>query len=310
MLYNMKVFVSHAFADDDKELASILQTNLMEQGIKSYLAEKNPEFGKDIGKKIEKEISDSDCLVAIYTNKAKGSASVNHEIGYARGKHVRIIIMLEKGVTPPILLAPKEAEEFTRENFEEHCKRVRTFLLEKMGVKIKEIQKGKTLRLVKGDITKRKVDVIVNSANSYLKHHGGVAEAIVRNGGYVIQKESKKIGFVPVGEAVITTAGKLPCKAIIHAVGPRMGEGDEDNKLKNAVINSLTLATQKGFRSISMPAISSGIYRFPKDKCAEILFSESKKFFHVNPQTTLETIEFCIYDNDTLRYFTQQFERI
>jgi O-acetyl-ADP-ribose deacetylase (regulator of RNase III) len=83
------------------------------------------------------------------------------------------------------------------------------------------------------------------------------AGAIVRKGGHVIQEESDKIGFVPVGSAVITTAGRLPYKAVIHAVGPQMGEGDEDNKLKNAVRNSLTLASLKGFQSISMPAISS-----------------------------------------------------
>ncbi len=302
----MKVFISHSF--DDKKLAFELQSILRKHGIEGYLAEEDPKFGSRLEKKIEDELFRSNYMVVIFTEKAKASATVNQEIGLARGKHIKTIIMLEEGVIPPILIGHREAEVFTRENFSEHCKRVGAFLLGK-GVKIKELPNDKILRLVKGDITKRKVDVIVNSANSYLKHHGGVAEAIVRNGGHVIQKESDKIAPVPVGSAVITTAGKLPCKAVIHAVGPRMGEGDEVNKLKNAVISSLTLATQKGFRSISMPAISSGIYRFPKDKCAEILFSESKKFFHANPQTTLETIEFCIYDNDTLRYFTQQFDR-
>ena len=94
---------------------------------------------------------------------------------------------------------------------------------------------NKIIRLVKGDITEREVDAIVNPANSYLRHGGGVAAAIVRKGGAIIQQESNKIGFVPVGFAAITTAGKLPCKAIIHAVGPRMREGDEDNKLRKTV---------------------------------------------------------------------------
>ena len=80
---------------------------------------------------------------------------------------------------------------------------------------------------MRGDITERNTDAIVNAANSYLKHGGGVAAAIVRKGGPTIQKESDKIGLVPVGSAVITTAGKLPCKAVIHAVGPRIGEGNE-----------------------------------------------------------------------------------
>jgi hypothetical protein len=82
---------------------------------------------------------------------------------------------------------------------------------------------NKIIRLVKGDIREREVDAIVNAANPYLRHVGGVAAAIVRKGGAIIQQESNKIGFVPVGFAAITTAGKLPCKAIIHAVGPRMG---------------------------------------------------------------------------------------
>jgi O-acetyl-ADP-ribose deacetylase (regulator of RNase III) len=120
-----------------------------------------------------------------------------------------------------------------------------------------KLDNNKILRLVKGDITERDVDVIVNAANSYLKHGGGVAAAIVRKGGAIIQKESDKIvvgGFVPVGSAVITTAGKLPCKAVIHTVGPSMGEGNEDNKLLRAVQTSLALAAEKGFKSISMPA--------------------------------------------------------
>ncbi|HDH53815.1 MAG TPA: macro domain-containing protein, partial [Nitrospirae bacterium] len=89
-----------------------------------------------------------------------------------------------------------------------------------MEVKKEKKIKSKILRLVKGDITERDVDVIVNAANSHLKHGGGVAGAIVRKGGAIIQEESDRIGFVPVGSAAMTTAGRLPCKAVIHAVGP------------------------------------------------------------------------------------------
>ena len=102
-----------------------------------------------------------------------------------------------------------------------------------------KLDNNKTLRLLKGDITERDVDVIVNAANSYLKHGGGVAAAIVRKGGAIIQEESDKIGFVPVGSAVITSAGKLPCKAVIHTVGPRMGEGGEENKLLRALHSTI-----------------------------------------------------------------------
>jgi O-acetyl-ADP-ribose deacetylase (regulator of RNase III) len=169
---------------------------------------------------------------------------------------------------------------------------------------------GKTLRLLKGDITSRNVDAIVNAANSHLKHGGGVAGAIVRKGGHSIQEESDTIGFVPVGHAAITAAGTLPCKAVIHAVGPRMGEGDEENKLKNAVAHSLMLASEKRFKSISLPAISSGIFGFPKDRCAKILTTEAKDFFIRNRETSLEVIEFCIYDDDTLRFFADEFKKI
>lgn len=281
----------------------------MEKGIKVYLAQEKPDFGTQLPDKILKAISNSDYLIAIITKKAKESASVQQEIGYAIGKHIKIIIMSEeKEYVSPIIGNP-EQEIFTRENFAEHCRRVRQFLLgEPAIVKIRTIQNGKTLRLVKGDITKTNVDVIVNAANSYLKHGGGLARYIVKKGGYEIQKESSRIGFTSVGHAEITTAGRLPFKAIIHAVGPRMGEGDEDNKLKNAIRNSLTLASQKGFQSISIPAISSGIFGFPKDRCAEILISESMKFVHENPQTSLKTIEFCMRDDDTLLYFKKQFE--
>jgi O-acetyl-ADP-ribose deacetylase (regulator of RNase III) len=171
--------------------------------------------------------------------------------------------------------------------------------------------KNKIIRLVKGDITEREVDAIVNAANSYLRHGGGVAAAIVRKGGAIIQQESNKIGFVPVGFAAITTAGKLPCKAIIHAVGPRMGEGDEDNKLRKAVRSSLILASEKGYVSISMPAISSGIFGFPKDRCARILINEVKRFLEddddSNTTSSIETVEFCIIDNETVDYFEKEF---
>ncbi|MBI4689661.1 MAG: macro domain-containing protein [Nitrospirae bacterium] len=168
---------------------------------------------------------------------------------------------------------------------------------------------GKVLRLVLGDITERDVDAIVNAANSYLQHGGGVAGAIVRKGGRIIQEESDRIGFTPVGTAVITTAGKLPAKFVIHTVGPRMGEGDEDNKLKNAVINTLKLASERGLKSVSMPAISSGIFGFPKDRCAKILVGESASFLKTL-KSSLEIIEFCVYDDHTMQHFKREFEKI
>jgi len=169
---------------------------------------------------------------------------------------------------------------------------------------------GKIFRLVQGDITGRDVDAIVNAANSYLQHGGGVAGAIVKKGGYIIQEESDKIGFTPVGTAVITSAGKLPARFVIHAVGPRMGEGDEDNKLRSAVLNSLLLASEKGLKSISMPAISSGIFGFPKDRCANILVRTALNYIKENPKSSLESIEFCVYDDLTTGHFKKEFAKI
>ncbi|HXV87511.1 MAG TPA: macro domain-containing protein [Nitrososphaeraceae archaeon] len=162
------------------------------------------------------------------------------------------------------------------------------------------------LRLVWGDITERNVDAIVNAANSYLSPDGGVAAAIVKEGGRIIQEESDKIGYLPVGNAVMTTAGKLTCKTVIHVVGPRKGEAKENEKFRLVLNNALILAQQNGFKSISIPAISTGIFGFPKDKCAKILVGESIKFVKDNKLMSgraLELIEFCIYDEETLEQF-------
>ena len=165
------------------------------------------------------------------------------------------------------------------------------------------------IRLIKGDITDQNVDVIVNPANSYLKHGGGVAGAIVRKGGKIIQTESDKVGFVPVGSSVITTSGELPCQAIIHTVGPQMGEGNEDFKLSKSIHSSLSLASDNSYKSISIPAISSGIFGFPKDRCANILLDESIKFLQ-NNNTSIKIIEFCIIDDETLFHFKMKFKKL
>ena len=173
-----------------------------------------------------------------------------------------------------------------------------------------EVFKGKELVLVQGDITTEQVDAIVNAANSYLKHGGGVAAAIVRKGGYEIQEESNRIGYVPVGEAAMTGAGKLPARYVIHAVGPRWGEGDEDQKLQNAVKNSLSLANKHGLKTISLPAISAGIFGFPKDRCACIILNTILEFYRTHPETTLEQVRVCLYDQPTLNAFLKAFEEI
>jgi O-acetyl-ADP-ribose deacetylase (regulator of RNase III) len=170
---------------------------------------------------------------------------------------------------------------------------------------------GKTaIRLVSADLTERDVDAIVNAANSHLQHGGGVAGAIVRKGGRVIQDESNAIGYVPVGGAAITQAGKLKARFVIHAVGPMMGEGDEQNKLKKAVTSVLSLASEKKLKSISLPAISAGIFGFPKDQCAKILVEETVAFLRTNSGTTLELVEFCIFDQEAFGFFKREMEQV
>ena len=169
---------------------------------------------------------------------------------------------------------------------------------------------SKTMRLVSADITERDVDAIVNAANSRLQHGGGVAGAIVRKGGHVIQEESDRIGYAAVGSAVITTAGRLKARHVIHVVGARMGEGDGRDKLRRAMNSVLKLATENGLTSISVPAISAGIFGFPKDRCAKILVGETVAFLKGKPESALKLIEFCIFDQEAYRFFTSEFEGI
>ncbi|MDJ0270576.1 MAG: macro domain-containing protein [Aigarchaeota archaeon] len=169
---------------------------------------------------------------------------------------------------------------------------------------------GRTdIELVKGDITELEVDAIVNAANSSLKMGGGVAGAILRKGGKSIQEECDRIGYCPVGGAVITGGGKLKAKHVIHAVGPRMGEGDEDRKLRNATLNSLKLADKHSLKSIAFPAISTGIFGYPKDKCANIMLTTTIEYIKTQG-TGLRKIIFCLYDNETYKIFQETLNRL
>ncbi|MDH4164269.1 MAG: macro domain-containing protein [Nitrospirota bacterium] len=167
-----------------------------------------------------------------------------------------------------------------------------------------------TIRLVSEDLTERDTDAIVNAANSFLQHGGGVAGAIVRKGGKAIQEESDRIGFVPVGGAAMTGAGSLKARHVIHTVGPRMGEGDENAKLTKAITSVLELAASEGLRSISVPAISAGIFGFPKDRCGEILMRETASYLKQHPDTSLILIEFCIFDREAYGYFAAELNRL
>ena len=172
-----------------------------------------------------------------------------------------------------------------------------------------EVSPGRTMILKQGDLTEEPADAIVNAANSALAHGGGVAAAIVRKGGPVIQEESDLIGRIPVGQAAMTGSGSLPCGKVIHAVGPRWGEGNEDAKLASAARTSFALAAHHGLTSIALPAISSGIFGFPKDRCAEILVGEALNYLRKKTDSPLAIIIFCLIDDPTAQVFASEFSK-
>lgn len=174
---------------------------------------------------------------------------------------------------------------------------------------------GQTIRILRGDITSERVDAIVNAANSHLKHGGGVAAAIVRKGGEVIQQESdewvRQYGPVPTGQVAVTSAGNLPAKAVIHAVGPVWHEHTpekEDELLRSAVWNSLEAAHNRNFSSIALPAISAGIFGFPKERCAAILLDTAREFCEKHPESPLKNIHFVLFDEPTFHAFVEAFD--
>ncbi len=163
------------------------------------------------------------------------------------------------------------------------------------------------LELVEGDITEMATDAIVNAANAQLILGVGVAGAIKRKGGPSIQQECNKIGGTFVGGAVITTAGKLKAKYVIHAVGPRMGEGDEDAKLESATLNSLQIADKHNLKSISFPAISAGIFGFPIERCAEIMLRTTIEY--LKAKTGLQRVVFCLFGKESYTVFETALKR-
>ncbi|MBD3290950.1 O-acetyl-ADP-ribose deacetylase [candidate division KSB1 bacterium] len=167
---------------------------------------------------------------------------------------------------------------------------------------------NKLLELFQGDITEQETDAIVNAANDRLILGGGVAGAIRKKGGEAIQEECNKIGGAHVGGAVITTGGNLKAKHVIHAVGPQMGEGDEDAKLKDATINSLKVADENKLSSIAFPAISTGIFGYPLQRCSHVMLTNTISYLE-NEKSGLDKVVFCLYDQkafDTFKITLQE----
>jgi putative ATPase len=172
---------------------------------------------------------------------------------------------------------------------------------------------GQRLQLAQGDLTAERADAIVNAANRYLQHGGGLAAAIVRRGGDSIQAESdewvRQHGLVTHAEPAYTRAGRLPCKYVIHAVGPVWGEGDEDRKLSDAVSGSLRLADQLELSSVALPAISTGIFGFPKERAAAIILTAVEAYHTQHPDSRLSLVRITLFDLPTLEVFRQAWNR-
>ena len=157
--------------------------------------------------------------------------------------------------------------------------------------------------LVSGDITRLAVDAIVNAANSSLLGGGGVDGAIHRAAGPQLVEECQTLGGCPTGEAKITKGYRLPARHVIHAVGPvwRGGAHDEDELLANCYRNSLALAQRHGLRTIAFPAISTGIYGFPRERAARIAVAEATRFL-ANSDLP-EQVTFVCHDPETRAFY-------
>jgi O-acetyl-ADP-ribose deacetylase len=155
--------------------------------------------------------------------------------------------------------------------------------------------------LRQGDLTDADVDAIVNAANNNLMLGGGVAGAIRVKGGPSIQQECDRIGPIAIGEAAITGAGKLRARHVIHAASMRLGESTSEANLRAATRNSLMRADENSLKTIAFPAIGTGIAGFQIDRCAHVMLEEVRS--HLSGPTTLERVEFVLFDRHSLEIF-------
>ncbi len=166
-----------------------------------------------------------------------------------------------------------------------------------------------TVAAVLGDLTEEPVDAIVNAANSSLVHGGGLAAAIARRGGPIIDRESREIAPVPVGGAAPTSGGELPAQWVIHAVGPQWGEGSEEAKLRSAVRASLDCALELEVRSVALPAISTGIFGYPKDEGTRVIAEGVLSWLRAHPDCPFRTIRLTAFDEPTASLFARALDQ-
>jgi O-acetyl-ADP-ribose deacetylase (regulator of RNase III) len=154
-----------------------------------------------------------------------------------------------------------------------------------------------------GDLTEAEVDAIVNAANNDLQLGGGVAGAIRRKGGPAIQEGCNRIGSIAIGEAAITTGGKLKARHVIHAASMQLGGRTTAESLRASTRNSLARAAEKGIRSVAFPAVGTGIAGFSMRQCAEIMLDEAVR--HLKGKTSIAQVRFVLFDSDAREVFEQ-----
>ena len=160
----------------------------------------------------------------------------------------------------------------------------------------------------KGDITAMNVDAIVNAANTDLMLGAGVAGAIRNGGGPAIQEECDRLGPIALGEAAVTTGGRLKALYVIHAASMRLGGRTSAESLRLATHHSLLRAEEKGLKSIAFPAIGTGIAGFAMDECARIMLAEA--LVHIKSRTSLERVHFVLYDDAALKTFEDVYQQL
>ncbi len=162
------------------------------------------------------------------------------------------------------------------------------------------------IEIHQGDITRLAVDAIVNAANKTLLGGGGVDGVIHRVAGPGLLEECRTMGGCNTGEAKITSGYNLPCKFVIHAVGPvwKGGNHGEEDHLANAYKNALRIADNMKLDSIAFPNISTGIYGFPKKKAAKIAISAVRE--HLESDTSLKRVIFCIFDDENMKIYREK----
>ncbi len=174
------------------------------------------------------------------------------------------------------------------------------------GERVETKINGRTLEIFERDLTWMEVDAIVNPTTPDLKMGEGLSGAIARLGGPRIQEELDQIGGSSAGNAVITTGGELRARYVIHTVAPRMGEGNEDDKLRSATLNSLKLADEYDLKSIAFPAISAGRFGFPLDRCIRIMLATVIPYLKGN--TGLERVVFCVFGKENFQVFQRELQ--